>query len=165
MALARLSERCASLAGQQRGRSVHVRDFGPDDVGGVLRLEERCFDADLRYPRWLFELYAARGAVFRVAVLGQEVVGYVIADVEGGLCHVISIAVDPEHRATGIGTALLCSAVEECRRRGTSKARLEVSVDNLPALRLYEKLGFEAAALLRDYYGRGRDAYLMVADV
>jgi ribosomal protein S18 acetylase RimI-like enzyme len=56
----------------------------------------------------------------------------------------LSIAVLPEYRAQGIGTDLLRHLIEEVRFRHRALS-LSVSSDN-PAIRLYQRLGFEIVA-------------------
>jgi ribosomal protein S18 acetylase RimI-like enzyme len=58
----------------------------------------------------------------------------------------LSIAVDPEHRGRGIGTGLLAALRERARAEGVSALSLSVETDN-PAIRLYERLGFERLRL------------------
>jgi ribosomal protein S18 acetylase RimI-like enzyme len=58
----------------------------------------------------------------------------------------LSIAVDPGHRGLGIGTALLEALRDRARSAGVSALSLSVEEDN-PALRLYERLGFERLRL------------------
>lgn len=53
----------------------------------------------------------------------------------------ISIAVVPDSRGRGIGTALLAVLVERARREGFPALSLSVSPQN-PAVRLYERSGF-----------------------
>jgi ribosomal protein S18 acetylase RimI-like enzyme len=54
----------------------------------------------------------------------------------------LSVAVDPRQRGQGIGTALLEALTECARTDGLPALSLSVEEDN-PALRLYERLGFE----------------------
>jgi len=53
---------------------------------------------------------------------------------------IIDIALMPEHRARGIGTALLSNVIAEAEHAGT-RVSLHVEVFN-PARRLYERMGF-----------------------
>jgi ribosomal protein S18 acetylase RimI-like enzyme len=55
--------------------------------------------------------------------------------------HVVDIALLPEHRGQGLGTALLQGLIDEAQRDGR-RVVLEVVRENR-ALRLYERLGFE----------------------
>jgi ribosomal protein S18 acetylase RimI-like enzyme len=56
----------------------------------------------------------------------------------------LSMAVLPEYRAKGIGTDLLGHLIEEVRLRHRALS-LSVSSDN-PAIRLYQRLGFQVVA-------------------
>ena len=52
------------------------------------------------------------------------------------------IGVDPAHRGTGLGRALLLAGLHHLRTRGLTQAMLYVDADNAAAIRLYEELGF-----------------------
>ena len=62
------------------------------------------------------------------------------------LLNVHDIAVAPEARGRGIGTALLEEITALGRRLGCCKITLEVREDNLPARRRYAQGGFQPAA-------------------
>lgn len=136
-----------------------------DDISSIVEVEEKCFESGDRYPKAVFEYYARIGAIFKVASCENRVVGYVIASVDGGVCHVVSIAVLPEYRGLGIGRLLAVSALEDCKRRGASGVYLEVAVDNVPAINLYKKLGFRVVGVIRGYYSSGKDAYVMYREL
>jgi GNAT-family acetyltransferase (TIGR03103 family) len=53
------------------------------------------------------------------------------------------LAVDPQCTIPGVGEALVRTLVEKYQARGRAYLDLSVMHDNLPAIRLYEKLGFE----------------------
>ena len=47
--------------------------------------------------------------------------------------------------------------------RKCNESYLEVRTDNIPAIKLYESLGFDRIATLNTYYKDGRNAFLMSA--
>jgi ribosomal protein S18 acetylase RimI-like enzyme len=61
----------------------------------------------------------------------------------------ISIAVEPAYRGLGIGRNLLDSLAESARTAGHPALSLSVEEDN-PALRLYERAGYERRAKVGD---------------
>jgi GNAT-family acetyltransferase (TIGR03103 family) len=63
-------------------------------------------------------------------------------DPEGGTS-LWTLAVDPASQAPGVGEALVRALVERFHTRGRAYLDLSVMHDNMPAIRLYEKLGFE----------------------
>ena len=72
--------------------------------------------------------------------------------------------VEAGRRRQGIGRALLEQAVEWAREVGVAKLELHVFPYNEPAIRLYERFGFEREGVRRRHYRRGDelvDAVLM----
>lgn len=59
-----------------------------------------------------------------------------------GLGAVQNLGIAPGHRGRGLGTVLLFHSLAGFRLAGIRKAFLEVTAQNLGAVRLYEKLGF-----------------------
>jgi len=52
------------------------------------------------------------------------------------------VGVDPAERGTGLGRALTLAGLHYLRDRGLAEAMLYVDEDNVPAIRMYEGLGF-----------------------
>ena len=81
---------------------------------------------------------------------------------------ILSIAVDPSARLRTIATALLGAAERELTAQ-IQKLFLEVSVDNAPALALYERAGFIPVGRRRGYYQSvgdlAADAIVMTKDI
>jgi putative acetyltransferase len=76
----------------------------------------------------------------------------------------LGLMVAADLRGRGIGRQLLDGAVEWARAAGISKLELHVFPWNEPAIRLYERFGFEREGLRRGHYLRGDeevDAVLM----
>lgn len=106
-------------------------------------------------------------AVF-VAELDGRVVGRlsVARDQHPASPHVadLGLMVAADRRGRGIGRALLDAAVEWARETGIAKLELHVFPWNEPAIRLYERFGFEREGLRRGHYRRAGeevDAILM----
>lgn len=66
----------------------------------------------------------------------------------------VSIAVDAGARGRGVGEALLRELIRSARARGVDAVSLSVERDN-PALRLYERVGFEPIPSDADTEGPG----------
>jgi ribosomal protein S18 acetylase RimI-like enzyme len=54
-----------------------------------------------------------------------------------------------EYRRRGLGEALLRACLSKARVKGITRIELEARADNVPAIRLYEKLGFAHEAVKR----------------
>lgn len=92
----------------------------------------------------------------------ERILGYAGLDAAGSTCDVMTIAVTPEARGTGLGRRLLGHLVDAATATGAEALLLEVRADNDPALRLYERAGFERLTVRRRYYQPGDvDAVIM----
>ena len=142
------------------------RDVGAEPEGWLITTggwrtagEERRYLKAIR--RW------EHAAVFVAEVDGQ-VVGRlsVSRDQHPASRHVadLGLMVAAERRGQGIGRGLLEAAVEWARAAGVTKLELHVFPWNEPAIRLYERFGFEREGVRRGHYRRAGeevDAILM----
>lgn len=74
--------------------------------------------------------------------------------------HIASLVVATQARGQGIGGLLVDAAVQEARRRGVTKLGLRVLSNNLGALRLYRRCGFEEEGRLRSELRRDDGSYV-----
>lgn len=147
-----------------------IREATVDDIWEAIKINEKTLPEHYTYEFYL-DIYRNFSEGFLIAWLNGNAVGYIMNRIERGLSnfgftlvkmgHVVSIAVLPEHRRKGIGTALLTTSLERMKNRGCEEAYLEVRVGNEEAIRLYEKLNFVKVRVIRFYYSDGEDAYVM----
>jgi GNAT superfamily N-acetyltransferase len=131
-------------AGQ--GRSAHV----PAPAGGGIDVRELSpgeverVDAELPLSR-------LEGAgTYLVAWDGAEPVGHAHVAWDGtdiGVPEVQDVFVLEQRRRSGVATALMARAERLAAARGHSRIGIGHSVDNEPAMRLYERLGYRDAGL------------------
>lgn len=81
--------------------------------------------------------------LFLVAVLGDQVVGSVMAGYEGHRGWLNYLAVAPEQQHKGYGRKLVEKAVAELEKLGCPKVNLQVRDDNAAAAEFYKHLGFK----------------------
>ncbi|MGI9479495.1 MAG: GNAT family N-acetyltransferase [Hyphomicrobiaceae bacterium] len=95
--------------------------------------------------------------------------GFLFARRVADEAEILAVAVDRSCRRQGIGQRLLNRLIGELRCDGPCRLLLEVSVDNEPALALYEENGFTEVGLRMEYYATpGRkpvDAKLLARDL
>ena len=111
---------------------------------------------------FFMEILRRYGDLFFVAKSNDDVVGYVMCRQEffnNG--HVISLAVHPNYRRTGIATALMNSVHEAMVKLGLGRSYLEVRVTNDVGISLYEKLGYRRVRVIPSYYADGTDGIFM----
>jgi len=112
---------------------------------------------------------------FVVAEVNDNIIGYIMCKIEFGFSnfrklgfvkkgHVVSVAVLDQHRGKGVGRALMLEGLNGVVSRRSDEIYLEVRISNEPAIKMYEKLGFQIKSRLRTYYRDGEDAYLMALE-
>ena len=74
---------------------------------------------------------------------------------------ILSIGIIDEFRQQGHGTALLEAADDAFQKMGVRKMKLQVEITRFGAIVCYMKYGFVMTSLMKNYYGRGRHAYIM----
>ena len=90
------------------------------------------------------------------------VVGYVGSESVLDSADIMNVAVSPNYRRQGIAEALINALSDALRAKDIRFLMLEVRVSNMPAIALYEKLGFIVAGRRPRYYSSPReDAYVM----
>ncbi|VDO87898.1 unnamed protein product [Haemonchus placei] len=67
-------------------------------------------------------------------------------------CYISTLIVAPDFRKKGIATQLLQRGTTRLAQKGSQLVYLHVLHSNIPAIRLYEKLGFERVADVPNYY-------------
>lgn len=101
-------------------------------------------------------------SIFRVAFLGDNIVGY------GGVwtvvdeAHVTNVVVHPDFRRQRIGHHLMVELLRESQARGMTCSTLEVRVSNDAAIALYENLGYAPTAIRKGYYPDNREDALIM---
>ena len=139
---------------------VEIRDCTEGDLPAVQRIEEASFDDP--YPPSLFlRLLEDYSHGFRVAVAGEELVGYCVLVNKNNKGVIASLAVRPDFRRRSIGEMLLEDAIRIAREALVNSIELQVRVENSSAISLYSKFGFKTEGRIRNYYGRGKDGLLM----
>lgn len=145
--------------------SLRLRVAARDDVAALTALEERCFAGD-RLSRRSFQRLVQRDTAYLLLAehpaegAGGTLLGYCLILFHRGtsLARLYSIAVDPAARGRRVAEQLLAQAEAETASRGRVFMRLEVHVDNVAAIRLYEKLGYKRFGIYHDYYEDHGDA-------
>lgn len=139
-----------------------IRAFEPEDIAQLTELlnQPRVVWGTMQRPFTAVAERRKRAETFRpelqlVAEAAGRVVGSITLEREANRrAHVagIGMAVHDAFQGQGCGSALLGAVVDHADR-WLSVTRLELSVwaDNLPAIRLYEKFGFEREGLARGY--------------
>jgi ribosomal protein S18 acetylase RimI-like enzyme len=140
------------------GMALRLRVFKTEDMANVLKLANAyaAFDGTTSEADLVITEFFPNG--FWVAEENDKIVGYAYGyfeDVPSDVLarwgvsrvgEITSIAVDPNYRNRGIGTALLSKLIDEFKNAGADLLILHCPVEAVEAKKLYDKIGFEIRA-------------------
>jgi len=135
--------------------AIRLERAGWRDLRGVAAIQKASFRPGLAYSlSGLSILSIFPNVVFLVARSDTlPVAGCVIADRHRGNIRIMNLAVNPDARRQGVGTALL-RGVEAAFPAGDFVLMAEEW--NTGAQALYEREGYQRSGIAHDYYGTGR---------
>ena len=140
---------------------MNIRRLTYADLPAVVAIERRAFPAPWSLAMFVLELSRPAGICLVAEDERGEIAGYVICSRHDTVWHLMDIAVAPERRREGIGSALVQAMLD--RLPGPrAQVTLEVRPSNEAAIRLYEAFGFKAAGVRPRYYQDNKeDAVIM----
>jgi ribosomal-protein-alanine N-acetyltransferase len=146
-----------------------IREMTLKDLPTVLSIDRSSFPNPWPERSYRFELMdnpASRLLVCEAEIGGElRILGYVGCWHIVDELHISTIAVDPGFRRRGIGELLLQTVIRWGVVKGAQLVTLEVRESNRPALKLYQKYGFEQVGRRTGYYrDNDEDAILMSLD-
>ena len=137
-----------------------IRKANLDDVEAIVSL-----DQEVLQTNWHEKLYAESIVLkdTQSLVLDHEgrLIGFLIYRNIGGDFEIIQLALNKAYQRQGLASMMIDFMIQDAQSSHIEFIYLEVEMDNLPALNLYKKYGFEAIHQRKNYYGQGQDAIVM----
>lgn len=144
-----------------------IEDASIRDLDRLYEIESQCFLEEAFSKAQIAQLLKDYNSISLAARVGEDTVGFLIstvyADRKALHGHVLTIEVLPTYRRSGVGKALLDEVENIFRQKGVKSLTLEVREDNVAAIGLYRKLGYEVVGQLKNYYGSAHGIYLRKA--
>lgn len=140
---------------------MKVRAAEQSDLSAIVEIEGLCFPEETAFPPGMFA-YLIRYSIALVAYEPEKgVVGFIIGYASGRMGAIYTLDVHPDYRGQGIGFQLIAALERELIAVGAEAIKLEAALENPEALELYRRAGYRERELIRNYYGRGKDAVRM----
>ena len=144
-----------------RRKMIKIEKMTLAHIAQVAALEKLCFSDPWSEKSVAAELENEL-SLWLVAVEGDRVAGYIGSQTVMGETDMMNVAVHPDYRRQGIGQALVTALVETLKEWGSHCLTLEVRASNVPAIGLYQKMGFTEAGRRRNYYRNPKEDALIL---
>lgn len=153
------------------GREVMLRTLSPDDKDQLMNMVTSLSKDALRWSnppydearvdRWMggAETGLSIVAAFEDRIVGIAAIYQFTRPREEGIGGMM-VYIHQDFHGVGMGFAMTEKILSEARRRELHRVGLEVVEDNVPAVQLYKKAGFEIEGTLKDgYFGEDGEYY------
>lgn len=138
-----------------------IRLMEERDLDRVVQIEEENFSVPWSRKSFLDSL-ALSHTLYVVAEQQGQIAGYcgcyqILEEAE-----IVNVAVDKAFRRRGVGRQMLEELMRLGEERGSFAYTLEVRAGNVPAIHLYESLGFKSLGIRKNFYEKPtEDAIIM----
>ena len=131
------------------------------EVSQIAALEKICF-SDPWSEKSILEELSNPLSLWLVCTENETVLGYVGSQTVLGESDMMNLAVAPGARRKGIAEGLIIALMEALKGQGSHCLSLEVRASNVPAIALYEKLGFAQVGRRPNYYRNPKEDALIL---
>lgn len=121
-----------------------LRKYSPEDRMQLIELWQSVFSDDPPHnepTRMIDEKLKVDDLIF-LAERDSTIIGACMAGYDGRRGWLYAVAVSPQQRRNGVGSALVRSAIDALRERGCQKIYLQIRSGNRTVSAFYESLGF-----------------------
>ncbi|PIE71632.1 MAG: ribosomal-protein-alanine N-acetyltransferase [Deltaproteobacteria bacterium] len=151
------------------GESCLIRKMSIADIPRMVQLETAEFhrpwkDASFREELTLSAPYCLIAECAAPAFFDSDttITGYLCARLMYDELHIVKILTAPGHQRKGIAGQLLDKVLGIGLKQGARISTLEVRASNIPAIRCYERAGFQTVGTRSGYYAdTNEDALIM----
>lgn len=141
----------------------HVRWSIRRDLAEVLAIEQASYSEPWGEKEFT-DLLRRRECIMMVCEYAEQVVGYVVYQLEKGRVRVLNLAVSSCWRRQGVGSLMLRYVRRKLEGADAIRNRVLIAVSEteLPAQLFLRSCGFKAEKVMRKYFGPSEDAYRFV---
>lgn len=139
---------------------IKISKMNIDDLNKISPVLLTEFDNFWNYNIFKSEL-ENENSKYVVAKNNDEIVGFAGIWISIDEAHVTNIVTKKDLRKNGIGSTLLEELINLSKTLNLVSITLEVNENNLDAIKLYEKFGFEKLGIRKKYYNNTDNALIM----
>ncbi|MCR4908988.1 MAG: ribosomal protein S18-alanine N-acetyltransferase [Lachnospiraceae bacterium] len=141
---------------------IFIRDMISEDIPPAAALERIIFGQEAWSEEDFKETLSLPFATSLAAVVNDRLVGLAVVRNGWGEGYLTNIFVAPENRRQGVARRLLKTLFSRVSSGITEGFVLEVREGNIPAIRLYESLGFSVVGMRKALYSHPTENALIM---
>ena len=131
---------------------VQITEMSLSDLENIKEILISDFDDFWNYNILKSELESSNSKYIIAKTNDGEIIGFAGIKIILDNADIMNIVVKKSWRNQGVGNLLLNNLISLCKELNLVSLSLEVNEDNLPAIHLYEKVGFKKIGLRKNYY-------------
>ena len=131
--------------------SMYFNSASTNDIEIIIEIMRggyhKCWDKKI-----FLNLIENKNSILYILKDKKSTVGFVACTISDRDCDIIMMVIDIKSRKKGFGSLLLCSTLSLLKAMGVTNIYLEVAVNNVRAINLFEKNGFKKINTRQSYY-------------
>lgn len=132
----------------------------------ILELEKKVFGENGAIDIWNLKPYVKYGRVFVYLERDKVVaVAEIMKTWQEDKAYLYGLCVDTDFRGQGIGKKFMLDIFDYLKEKKIKLVELTVAPENVGAMKLYEKIGFERKEFLENEYGENKNRYLYIKKI
>lgn len=135
---------------------TEIKEAELSSVDAIVGIENSSFTCPWSEKSFNDAISSDKIDVYTIETDG-EICGFYCLMIINEEAELLNIAVAASHRRQGLGDKLMTHALSLAKSRGVKAVYLEVRESNTPARRLYEKYGYIALGVRKNYYAYPRE--------
>lgn len=133
-------------------KKIDIQEMSLNDLEKIKDILISDFDDFWNFNILKEELESPNSKYIIVKTNDDEIIGFAGIKILVDNADIMNIVVKKSWRNQGVGNLLLNNLISICKDLNLLSLSLEVNEDNLPAIHLYEKVGFKQVGLRKNYY-------------
>ncbi len=143
-----------------------IAGFTASHIDAVSEIERICFPAPWKTSAFAEELSCRDAFDWVVKETGEtgakSIIAYICTRLIVHDMYILKIAVTPRRQRQGIASWLLKKCLVLASEKNVQVAFLDVRPSNIPAIKLYKKLGFQTVGIRPNYYSETKEDALVM---
>ncbi len=131
---------------------IRVREMKAEDIDDAYALEKNNLGREAWTKKQLLDALTRDDTIYLVAEKAGRIVGLCGVQNISGEGEITNVSVSPDTRREGVGYKMLRQLLERGNGIGINDYTLEVRAGNVPAIGLYERLGFKSEGNRPGFY-------------